>query len=104
MASEVFAGFTHYRSAMANALPTKIAFPTFLSGTLYSQDIKISEWLERANKDNLISDLNKAGYQTSVYAIRARKGFKAAQKYVEYDAVPPTLIADYWLLRSFRRC
>jgi hypothetical protein len=101
MPEGTFDGFTYYPKALANSIPTRVSFPSFLSGSLYTPDLTVSQWLRHADTDNIISDLNKAGYNTTVYAIRSRHGFRPAQRFVAPEADPATmtLLADYWALR-----
>ena len=100
--ASTFDGFTYHSSAVNNTQPTRVSFPSFLSGTLFDGSTTIVEWLRRANEDNVISDLRNLGYKTTVYAIKSRHGFGAAEALIEpaIQAVPLSLLLDYWLLRT----
>ena len=98
------AGFTHYRRNVCNYALTGGSYPSFMSGTLWSPDLTISEWYDSANESSIIDDLHERGFSTSFYGLSLKHGIRQVQEAYTDDpggvgVVDIRLAADYWLLR-----
>jgi hypothetical protein len=98
------AGFTHYRRNVSNYWSTQVSYPSFMSGTMYSPDITVTEWYKNADEDSIIADLHEQGFSTSFYGFRLYYGIKQVEVAYRDDpggleVVGIGLAADYCLLR-----
>jgi len=97
-------GFIHYRCHVSNYDNTAPSYASFMSGTMYSHDITVTEYYRRANEDSIIDDLRERGFATSFYGLRLYDGIRQVQEAYTDDpggleVVDVRLAADYWLLR-----
>lgn len=99
---ETFGDFTHYKAARSNYWATKASFPSFLSGTMYRQELTIDDWWAEADANSLIGDLKQMGYETTAYALYRRVGFGPVDRFVRSKSSGPSfpLVLDYLMLRE----
>jgi len=98
------AGFTHYQRSVSNYEFTRCSYPSFMSGTLWSPNMTISEWYTSTNENSIIDDLHERGFTTTFYGTSLKDGIRQVE--VAYTDDPAAvgivdirLAMDYWLLR-----
>jgi hypothetical protein len=94
-----FPGFVQYRNARSNYSETTSSFASFMSGSLFDPSKNIRDWQQRADEDNLISDLKNLGFKTRVVAIASRTGYGPAEEVQISRPMGFVLLADFWLMR-----
>jgi hypothetical protein len=98
------AGFTHYRRNVSNYWYTLCSYPSFMSGTMWSPNMTISEWYASTNENSIIDDLQERGFSTNFYGLGLKDGIRQVEVVYTEDPgevgiVDIRLAADYWLLR-----
>jgi len=98
------AGFTHYLRNVSNYMYSEASYPSFMSGSLWSPNVTISEWYDSADEKSIINDLQERGFSTTFYGIGLYNGMRQVEvAYTddpgELEVVDIRLAADYWLLR-----
>lgn len=107
-AKKNFPGFTLYCFNMSNYLYTKSSFPSYMTGSLYTQ-ASFRRWLNRYKREGLLKELYRKGYRITMYAARAKwrnpfvARFKTLQKiYREETQAKNVFYNDFtqiWLAR-----
>jgi len=98
------AGFTHYRRNFSNYWYTRCSYPSFMSGTMWSPNMTISEWYASTDENSIINDLHERGFSTTFYGLGLKDGIRQVEvAYTddpgEVGIVDIRLAMDYWLLR-----
>ena len=98
------AGFTHYRRCVSNYWLTEASYPSFMSGTMYTEGEDYQKWWKGTNQDSMIEDLHARGFTSSFCGLQLKNGIKAVQKrYIEDPGgtgkASWPLVLDYWFLR-----
>jgi len=98
------AAFTHYRRNISNYSHTAPTYASFMSGTMYSPNMTVSEWYDSTNENAIIDDLHERGFSTTFYGVALKDGIRQVQEAYTDDPggvgiADIRLAADYWLLR-----
>ncbi len=97
---DILSEFVHYPRARSNYPATIPSFASFFSGTLFDPEkMTLNSWHEESARDNIISDLRKAGFKTQVYAVAPRPQFGPSEQIELVESPRLRIVADFWLLR-----
>ena len=123
-AKEAFAGFTEYDNAVATGSGTMVSFPSLLTGSVYTKDIRYTEYIDKPWKNTGVYDLlSKSGADVRIFcddlyfgngAVKKidnvvdraqdsesyRKITTTMYKYTLYNSMPHYLKRFFWLSLS----